>query len=221
MGGVIDLRRPELSQMALWERYLIYDPAGGKGQAYDARRSRAALIGLGVDEWGNMVVFEAWANNDPVERRLERIIDDWLKWKPVWLGVERAALQEEIRKLFALVAAQRKIHIPTVPIPVPKGMDKDYRIVTAIRPVMAAGKLFIPEQFAELRSELAAHPTGRTKDLVDALASGIRMLPPRNLHRVAGLRQDTDGLVKYLRSTGLSPAEARIEAQAYLGAYQH
>jgi len=210
---------PAVLEMAIWERYMVYDPGGARSAVRDKRRSRAACVTYGVDEWGNVVALNAWANKDPVETRLERLIDDWVLWKPIWLGVETAALQAEIRQLFQMVAAQRGIHIPTVPIPIPHGMDKDYRIKSAIRPMMAAGKIFVPEHLVELRSEIQSHPTGRTNDLVDAFASGIRMLPPRNLHKSAEGRQDVGELVKYLRSTGLSLAEAREEATSYVGAY--
>lgn len=202
-------------EIKIYERYMFHDPAGKKHRQDGKRKSKAATIVIGVDFFDNIVVLSAWGSNDPIEKKHQRILADYVKWQPEWIGVEKVALQEELMDVFVDYGKRHNVHVRAIPVTPPAQMDKDYRIVQGIRPTMEDRRLFIPAEFIELRHELTVHPTGLTKDQADALAHVIRIHPPR-----ANSRNKKTGALSYLVDCGVSPQEARKMIIEYKKEYQ-
>jgi len=92
--------------------------------------------------------------------------------------------------------------LPLVPVIQPTKIDKDFRIRAALQPVIASGRLFIPDAMYELRSQIATFPMSPAKDLIDALASAVSLVPSRP--KQVRLRSERDSLTRYLRESGLA-----------------
>jgi hypothetical protein len=74
-----------------------------------------------------------------------------------------------------------------------------------LQPIIGNGRLFVREDMTELRTEIASFPLSPLKDLVDALASAIALVPPRHTRREDDA--EIEHLLSYLRKTG-APAAA-------------
>lgn len=185
--------------------YAFCDPAGGKGRVKRVS-ARAAIVVIAQDHLTRVHVLEALAQRWSTDALTDKLIEVGLTWKPRSFGIEANAMQELYASALARECRMRGLHIPFAPVWQPSGIEKDFRIRTAIQPVLASGRLVIPAgaAFTELRDELKGFPIAQTKDLVDALASAIRMLPARTAP--AQDREEASALAAYLRSTG-APAE--------------
>jgi predicted phage terminase large subunit-like protein len=198
--------------------YAFADPAGGKGRVKRVS-ARAAYVVVAQDFLTRVIVLEARAGRWSTDVLTDKLIDAALRWRPRVFGVEANAMQELYAASLSRECRQRGLKIPFSPVWQPSGIEKDFRIRTAIQPVLAAGRLVIPDapEFYELREELKGFPIAQTKDLVDALASSI--VPQRSMP--AQEREEVEGLADYLRRSGAPPeyierriAEVRRSASA-------
>jgi hypothetical protein len=71
-----------------------------------------------------------------------------------------------------------------------------------LEPVINQGRLFILEGNAQvdLENEVRSFPTGKRKDIVDALASAVKLVPARNQEKAKD--DEVQGVLQYLRETG-------------------
>jgi hypothetical protein len=125
-------------------------------------------------------------------------------WTPRLIGGEANAMQELFQEAILRDARLRGRSLPLRPIHQPTRVEKDWRIRTILQPVIASGRLFLRPDMAELRTEIAAFPLSPFKDLIDALASAIKLVPPRTTRREDDA--EVDKLLAYLRKTGAPPA---------------
>ncbi len=84
-------------------------------------------------------------------------------------------------------------------------VHKENRIRSVLEPVIFQGRLCTQESQIEAEGELSAFPTGRTVDIVDAIASAIALAPPMRIKRV--LNSEAEELASILRKKGASPRE--------------
>jgi predicted phage terminase large subunit-like protein len=179
------------------------DPAGRSKSAELKRiRARSAIIVIAVDPLRRVFVIFAWAEKCTPEKLAKEIEDVLRKYKPKMFGIEANAMQSLFADLVRARCRQAGLRSALVPITQPTHVDKDFRITTAIQPVMANGRLFLHRTMVELLAELRGFPTHRLKDLVDALASAIALAPKRTLRSVAS--DHRAALEKYLRRSGAS-----------------
>ena len=195
------------------------DPAGGRKEIVKRVAARSAIVGVGIDALTRVFVLDAWAERCTTGRLIETILAMQARWRPPVFGIEANALQTLFADAVGREAAHQGASLPLVPVYQPTKIDKDWRIKTTLQPVLGAGRLFIPPMAYELRAELGDFPMGR-KDLVDALASAVNLLP------IPASRRDEDqalaDLAAYLRDSGAPPHyietrihEARQEARAH------
>jgi hypothetical protein len=85
----------------------------------------------------------------------------------------------------------------------PTNVDKDFRIRQVLKTYSASGRLFVPPRCVELRQELMGFPSSPRKDLVDALASALRLLPA--IVPKAAVDHEREERLAYLRETGAPP----------------
>jgi predicted phage terminase large subunit-like protein len=173
------------------------DPAGGK-TALKKTASRSADVVVGGDVGGRVFVLHAWAGRIPTTSHTDRIFQLVERWTPRVVGIDASAMQTLYADSLLREARQRGARLPLVP----KKMqgDKDERIRTVLQPVIDEGRLFVRDEQRDLRQELEAFPGGATKDLVDALAEAITLLPKRTPQRAA--REDGAAWLNYLRDSG-------------------
>jgi hypothetical protein len=159
---------------------------------------------IAVDALGRIFVLEAWADRIPAHGLSDRILDTCDKWKPALFGCEANAMQSLFADLVDFERRLRGMRVPITPIVQPTRIDKDFRIRMALQPVIGERRLFVHAAMVELIAEITTFPTNPKKDLVDALASAVAMVPPRSLLRDEVQR--ADALEKYLLDTNMPKA---------------
>lgn len=183
------------------ERYSFADPASGKKLALRSVRARAAIVTIAVDALGRIFVLEAWADRVAAKLLSDKILETCDHWKPALFGCEANAMQSLFADLVDFERRLRGMKVPITPIVQPTRIDKDFRIRIALQPVIGDRRLFVHPTQVELRAELTTFPTNPRKDLVDALASAIALVPPRAIAREQDQRSQS--LEKYLLDSGL------------------
>jgi hypothetical protein len=110
-----------------------------------------------------------------------------------------------------MIAAERGEKLPLQAVYQNTRVDKFFRIRTALQPLLGEGRLILGEDQMELKNEIKAFPRGQTVDLVDALASVVKMLPV--VPKEEEIEEQASGLAKYLREQGVAPPyiEQRME----------
>lgn len=192
-----------------WEalplRYAFCDPAGSRArkEVVKKARARSAIVAVAPDAVGRLFVVVAKAGRWTTSEMIDRIIETCQEIRPQIFGIEANAMQALFADSVELVARMRNLKLPLSSVRQPTNVDKLWRIRTTIQPVLAEGRLFIREDQTELRTELEAFPSGRTVDLVDALASAIELVPPPAIPQEA--QDDADQLAAYLRASGAPP----------------
>lgn len=183
------------------EIYAFSDPAAGEEAVVKRKKTaRQTVVVAARDCYNRWFVLYEWAGRVGTGEFRDRILDAYSRFKPTRYGIEANGMQvlfgalvrDEGRKRFGRNA-------PFVPIYQPKGVKKEYRIRTALQPVISDGKLFIKDKTSDLAQEIRGFPTAKTKDLIDSLATIVTMAPKQ-----ASSANDDHELAeyaKYLRST--------------------
>jgi len=190
------IEKLDLTQL---ERWGFTDPASGKSRLKKVR-ARQAIIVIASDWLQRIYVLYTWAGRIPTSRYLDKIIKVCEDHRPKLFGIEANAMQSLFADCVRDAAKREYKRIPFTSVTQPTRIDKDFRIRTALEPVIADGRLFILEKHSQLEAELRSFPTGLTKDLVDCLASAISLVPRRPLP--VQQSEEADQLASYLRNTG-------------------
>ncbi len=182
------------------EKYGFVDPASGRTQV-KRTRARQAIILVGIDHLLRIFVLLAWTGRLVTSRFRDKILDTYEQFRPRRLGIEANAMQE----LFGddvIDRAKERFGTSTGIVPVYQStkIEKDFKIRTSLEPVINDGRLFVHKSQIELQSELRGFPTAAFKDLVDALATTITMIPRRapQVQRSA----EAEARADYLRRSG-------------------
>jgi len=190
------------------DRFAFCDPASGH-QPVKRIRAKSAIVVAGADFMNRIYVLYAWAARTTTEKLIDKIIEISNQYRIRSFGIEANAMQSLFADTVHLIALQKSlsVRVPIVPVMQPTKVTKEWRIRTILQPVLADGRLFTMHNMYELDSQIATHPMAMTVDLVDALASVVKMIPKRavKLQRA----RERQALSEYLRETGASPAHIR------------
>lgn len=194
---------PELAIDELVDRVGFVDPASGKNQELKKVRARSAIVVVGQDALARIFVLYAWADRVSPTVLSAKIIEVADALKPRTFGIEDNAMQFLFADLVMRDARQLESRVKFLPVTQPTRIEKDFRIRTTLQPVIARGRLFVRADQRELLQEIEAFPNSMTKDVVDALASAVNILP----RRVAPVqrRDEAEALARYLRESGAPP----------------
>jgi hypothetical protein len=180
--------------------YGFVDPASGGAKNPAAELCRQAIVIAGTDQARNVFVLYAWAGRLAASAFAAKIIQAYSVYRPKLMGIEANAMQSLFAALVrdkAKEVLQDKVGI--YPVKQPTHLNKHWRIRTAIEPVLRDGRLYISRSHRDLEYELRSFPTGKSVDLVDALASTLALMPKR--HTSAIEESQSKRLEDYLRQT--------------------
>lgn len=185
----------------LADRVAFCDPASGKSLALKRVRARSAIIVCAQDALRRIFVLHAWADRCSTDKLTTTIFKVNLDWRPKLFGIEANAMQSLYGDMVRREAkASNQPRLPLVPVEQPTRIDKDWRIRSILQPVIAEGRLFLRPDMYELKSEITTFPVNPIKDMVDALASAVALLPKRAVQRQR--REESAARLAYLRETG-------------------
>lgn len=196
-----------LDQMRI---YAFCDPASGRGKNKRIQ-ARQALVVCADDYLSRKFVLKAWAGKIQTTGLRDKLLSEYGKWNPALFGIEANAMQILFGDLIIDEARRRFGVSRFVPVYQPTKVEKDFRIRTVLEPLLTTGRLFVPANMDDLRVELRGFPTGQYKDILDALASCINLMPP--MVTKSEKTGELERLAQYLRSTGCHPRiiEQRIK----------
>jgi len=186
------------------------DPAGGK-QTNDKAKAQSAIVAVSMDPANRVFVRGTWAERCSTERMLSKIYEFNTLYKPLIFGIEANAQQGLFADLVIKEAKEKHMHVPIAKVVHPTNINKDFRIRTYLQPIIAEGRFFmIREEHDSLFKQITAFPMSRLKDIIDALASAISLLP--KYYSIDEFGEEEKSLLAYLRDSG-APA-SYIEQKA-------
>lgn len=182
------------------------DPSGGQATAGSSRlkkiASSAALVIGGRDD-RNYYILDAWSARCSTDAIVEKMFWAVDHWGVIALGGEANALQGLFLDSVLREAKWRGKHLPLVKVVQPTNQHKDYRIRTALQPLVGHGRLVVRDTLTDLIDQLTAFPLSPHKDLVDACASLVRFFPPRPARQEQ--TAELAAKLRYLRASGVAP----------------
>jgi len=196
--------------------YLVYtvaflDPAGGK-ENKQKTKARSAIAVVSCDAANRIFVRDTWAERCATQKIYQKIYEFNEKYKPLVFGIEGNAQQGLFCDSVAMDAYQKGIDLPVQSIVHPTSMNKDFRIRTHLQPVVSQGRLFVQKDQYKLLEEILDFPMSTIKDLIDALASAVSILPKQTF--ISKVSEESKAHLEYLRESG-APVDY-IEKQAML-----
>lgn len=196
----------EINLSDLPDRYAFVDPASSKkaGEKLKRIKARSAVVVVAPDWLGRIFVLDAWAGRCSTDDLIERMYQAHDVWKLRVLGGEANAMQELFQEAVMRDARLRGKSLPLRPVHQPTHVEKDWRIRTILQPIIANGRLFLQPGMTTLKTEIATFPTAPLKDCIDALASAIKLIPPRQTRKEKD--EELNSLLSYLRKTGAPSA---------------
>lgn len=197
------------------EHYAFADLAAkGKGRVLRKQAARQAIVVIAADWLSLPRIFVrfAWAGKETTTDFRARILSTAETYTPRRFGLESNGMQVLFGDLVRSKAREDGITTRFIPIYQPTTVDKDYRIRTIIEPVINEGRLIIPGDLLDLRTEIRGFPTAHRKDLIDALASAVALVPKRA--SAQDKNDEIEDLASYLRKSGtpVHIIETRIAA---------
>src|SRR6266851_5484254 len=213
MNDTLTIRIPLLTLYTVG----FVDSAGGRvpGHANKSRsanyRSRSAIVVISQDDIDRIFIRKAWARHCTTDELCDDIFATYPNHELgllAALGIDASANQSLFADALIREAREKGKKLPLTKVVL--GSDKETRIETTLQPVSAAGRLFADPQmpgYQDLRAEWEAFPGSQFKDILDALAGAIKLLPARHTNdEVTGEVQQYRNYLRTLRLT-----EAQIE----------
>lgn len=194
----------QIQKQELGNAYAFLDPSGGKNQVIKRVAARSAIV-VAVEGPKNLLfVPYAWAAKCTTDQLTEKVFEVNRQFHPRLFGVEANAMQSLYVDSLIREARRDRINIRLSGVYQPTHIEKTFRIRTTLQPWFSHGRIIIRDDLLELRNELMSFPTGALRDLVDALASVVSIMPPRD----GGTSADDcelQALADYLRQCGYGP----------------
>lgn len=196
----------QLLSTLMQSTYAYLDEASGQ-TVKAGRTSRSAIVCVGQDSLGRVIVLHAWAGRVKPTDIVDEVIRCHTIYHPKMFGVESNSNQNLFAQLLTELVYKNGVRdFSPVYVRPPIDKTKIERIKNAIQPFMHSGRLVLRRNVHhDLQREIETFPTGQTNDLIDALAGVISLIPP-----VLEPKRDTapqDAVKAYLRQAGVSEAE--------------
>lgn len=204
-----DFNQSRIKLSSLHGSASFLDPAASKTKVKRTAANQAIVTVANYDRW--IFVLEAWSGRISTDKLHDRIIHVVSTFRPRRFGCEANAMQSLFADDINLVAKLKGVRLNVEPVFVPTNVDKEQRIRQILQPIINYGRLFLGPGQERLVEELTTFPHGRTRDLVDALASAIEMLPLRSSDQ--NLSETEESLRAFLAKVHTNPKlmERRIQ----------
>lgn len=184
--------------------YAYLDPASGRKQAKRIG-ARTALVVTCYAPPALVLILHTWAARASTTEITEQVFLVYQLFRPVQIAIETAGQQYLLYSHITDEALRRGIRLPLIEGKAYTEDAKDERIKDSIQPLHQQGRLCIQSHQLELRQELMDFPKGMTKDVLDALAGCISLMPkPQPVKAGQDSRQ---AILDYLRRSGMPNAE--------------
>ena len=195
---------PEGLLSTLPRPYCYVDPASGRKEA-KRPGARTAIIVAGSCPPAMILVWHTWAERASTTDITAQIFLVNELFHPVQIAIETAGQQYLLYSHVIDEGVRRGIRLPLVEGKQYTEDAKDARIKETIQPLSAQGRLCFQSHQTMLRDELADFPLGATKDLLDALAGCISLIPKPQ--PVLAAQENRQAVLDYLARAHVGPRE--------------
>jgi len=105
--------------------------------------------------------------------QIKRIIDAFIRWKPVKIGIETTAYQVVLKQILEEYSRENKLYMPIVPI---KALANKRARIESTSPLFEKGTFRLPSALdPEIESQFLHFPKARHDDAPDVCAMGIEL----------------------------------------------
>lgn len=191
------------------------DPAGGSTLARrPSGLARSAVVVIGMDSLERVFILNIWAQRCPTDRLIERVFSTQTFYKPALFGLDATGFGGiQFKDMLVREARERGARVNWRPSAMRE--DKTFSIERTLQPLAAQGRLFRPpeEDCRLLKEEWTQFPDGQYRDVLDALACAIRLLPTvlPEYQRQMGREQ----LRRYLERSGMDKEQIELRLQQH------
>ena len=193
---------PQVNMESCGRPYCYIDPASGRKSAKRPGARTAIIVACHAPP-AFILVLHAWAARASTTEITQEVFNVYAQFRPIQIGLETAGQQYLLYSHILDEALRKGLKLPLVEGKQYTEDAKDARIVESIQPLVMQGRLCIQSHHTMLRDELADYPRGATKDLLDALAGCISVIPkPQPL---LGAQDSRQAVLDYLARSHASP----------------
>lgn len=165
-------------------RVAFCDPAGQrKGMLKTS--ARAAIACIAADQFRRIFALHLWAKRCTTRELIDHMYYVQQHFRPSIFGVESNAMQELFANATEIIARHEGVKLPLLPVEQTNRLDKDARIRFNLQSPFSYGQIFLQANQDDAISEIVGFPKALTKDLIDALASAVSLLPARVMQHQA------------------------------------
>lgn len=186
----------------LIECYAFLDPAGVRkpGDRSEKTKARQAIAVVSPDAHARVWVRHLWAGRLTIDELVEKVYSIQAEFKPRLFGCEANAMQSLFAAMLERDARKEEIHLPLFEVKVPQTIDKKFRIRTILQPITGEGRLILPSDLPrDTLAEITGFPLNPRFDVIDALASACKLIPPRAAFGEQGRKKRQRGVANYLK----------------------
>lgn len=158
--------------------------------------ARTAIVVLGMSAVQKIFLLEYWVGRqgDPF-KVINTILDMSKFWQPRCIGIEMVAYQKSLEPYTIKEMQGRNEWYPIVNLKPDRNEKKEQRILS-MQPFFRSGQIYIQRGMTEFIEEYETFPLGRTRDILDAMAYGVRLLTPRQSNTKPILEEQLKVLAK-------------------------
>lgn len=153
--------------------YQGVDPAS----SLSAKADFFVIATIGVDYKGNRYILDLYRNRLRTALQPAKIIELYLKFKPIRVKIETVAYQEALRDGTRAQCDDRGIYIPGLEAGVKPRNSKSERLLSLV-PTFAKGKFFFRPGDIEAQKEFMSYPRGKNDDIMDAIWTALQKTYP-------------------------------------------
>jgi hypothetical protein len=148
---------------------------------------RSAIVVVGMSPYRKMFVLDYWVGRqgDPA-KLINKMLDLAYDWQPRVIGIESVAFQASMEPYTNREMQIRGVFYPLIMLKPDRNERKNQRILS-MQPFFRTGQIYIQRGMFDLIEEYETFPLGKTQDILDALAYGIRLLVPQAPEQKPGL----------------------------------
>lgn len=134
-----------------------------------------ATVGIAHDN--KRYLLDVFRDKIPPSEQPQKIINLFLKYKPIRVKIETVAYQEALRDGTRALMRKKKIYIPGLESGVKPRNSKSERLLSLV-PLLASGDFYFRPQDLEAQREFLSYPKGKHDDIMDAIWTAMQKTYP-------------------------------------------
>ena len=153
--------------------YCGVDPASSLA----ARADFFVIVTIGIDADNNKYYIDIFRQHISPAIQPDKIIETYIKYKPVKMKIETTAYQEALRASVKAIMSDKGLYIPGLEKGVKPRSRKSERLLSLV-PMLAKGEFYFRSEDLTAQQEFLSYPKGRHDDIIDATWTALEGARP-------------------------------------------